>query len=62
MDDAPALDFFISTEPAIDLDPETLNILRERMQSANQGRLVCADVARQQIQECLSKSSTTKTR
>ena len=61
MDNSQALDPFISTEPAVELDAETNRILAERIQSADQGRLVSAEVARQRIQECLSKFSTTKT-
>jgi hypothetical protein len=56
------VDPFVSTEPEIELDPETRRILDERIKSADAGHLVSAEQARQHLQEWLSKSSTTKTR
>lgn len=56
------IDPFVSTEPEVELDPETNCILEERIKSADAGRLVSAEEARQRIQECLSKFSTMKTR
>ena len=42
MDDTHKPDFVVSTEPAIEVDPDTLNILRERISPADQGHLVSA--------------------
>jgi hypothetical protein len=55
------IDPFVSTEPAVELDSETRRILEERVKSADQGRLVSADEAREHIKEWLSNSATTKT-
>jgi predicted transcriptional regulator len=46
----------------VQVDEETSRILKERIKSADEGRLVSAEEARQRIREWLSKSSTTKTR
>ena len=62
MDDTQAFDPFISTEPGIEVDAETMSLLRERIQSANEGRLVSAEVVRQRIQECISNSAATRAR
>jgi hypothetical protein len=56
------IDRFVSTEPQVELGPETSRILEERIKSADAGHLVLAEEARQRIQEWLSKSSTAKTR
>lgn len=56
------IDPFVSTEPEVELDTERLRIVEERIKSADAGRLVSADEARERIQQWLSKSSITKTR
>jgi predicted transcriptional regulator len=56
------IDPFVSTEPEVEVDPETSRILEERIKSADQGRLVSAEEARQRIHQWLTNSSTTKTR
>ena len=56
------IDPFVSSEPAIEVSPGTSRILKERMKTADEGRLVSAEEARCRIQQWLSKSSTTKTR
>jgi hypothetical protein len=43
------IDPFVSTEPEVELDPETSRILKERIKSADAGRLVSAEEARQRI-------------
>jgi predicted transcriptional regulator len=56
------IDPFVSEEPEVELDPEIRRLLRERMKSADQGRLVSAEEARRHVQQWLSNSATTKTR
>jgi hypothetical protein len=46
----------------IELSAETSRILKQRIKSADEGRLVSAKEARQRIQQWLSKTSITKTR
>lgn len=46
----------------VEVDAETSRILKERVESADQGRLVSAEEARRRIREWLSKSSITKMR
>lgn len=55
-------DPFISTEPEVEVDDETTQILRERVQSAENGHLVSAAEARERIHQWLSKASTSKNR
>jgi predicted transcriptional regulator len=55
------IDPFVSVEPEVQLDSETLGLLKERMRSADEGRLVSAEEARQRIQQWLSNSATKKT-
>jgi predicted transcriptional regulator len=55
------IDPFVSTEPEVELDSETWRILHERMASADEGRLVSAEEAREHIRQWLSNSSITKT-
>jgi len=57
-----SVDPFVSNEPAVEISPATSRLLKQRMKTADEGRLVPADKARQRIQQWLSKSSTTKTR
>jgi hypothetical protein len=56
------VDPFVSNEPAVEISPAISRILKQRMKTADEGRLVSAEKARQRIQKWLSKSSTTKTR
>ena len=62
MGKAKSIDPFVSTEPEVEVDAAISRILKQRMKSADQGRLVPAKEARQQIHQWLSKSSTMKTR
>jgi hypothetical protein len=55
------VDPFVSKEPEIEVDAATSRLLKHRVKTANEGRLVSAKAARQRIQRWLSKSSTTKT-
>ncbi len=55
------IDPFVSTEPAVELDSETRRILKERVQPADQRKLVSASEAREHIKKWLSNSATTKT-
>jgi hypothetical protein len=57
-----SMDPFVCNEPAVKISPATSRILKQRMKTADEGRLVSAEKARQRIQKWLSKSSTTKTR
>jgi hypothetical protein len=59
---AESIDPFVCSEPAVEISPATSRILKQRMKTANEGRLVSAAKARQRIQQWLSKSSITKTR
>jgi len=56
-----SIDLFICSEP-VEISPATSRILKRRMKTADEGRLVSAQEARRQIQQWLSKSSTTKMR
>jgi hypothetical protein len=56
------MDPFVSGEPAVEISPATGCLLKQRMKTAVEGRLIPADKARQRIHEWLSRSSTTKTR
>ena len=55
------IDPFVSTEPEVELDSETRRILHERMMTADRGRLVSAEEAREHIHQWLLNSSITKT-
>jgi hypothetical protein len=55
-------DPFVCNEPAAEISATTGSILKRRMKTADEGRLVSAGKARQRIQQWLSRSSTTKTR
>jgi hypothetical protein len=59
---AKSIDPFVCNDPVVEIGSATSRILKERMKTAGQGRLVSAERARQRIQQWLSKSSTTKTR
>lgn len=59
---ATSIDPFVSNEPAVEISPATGRLLKQRMKTADEGRLVPAGKARQRIRQWLSKSSTTKTR
>ena len=59
---AKSIDPFVCNEPEVAISPATSRILKKRMKSADEGRVVPADEARQRIKQWLSKSSITKTR
>lgn len=59
---AKIIDPFVSNESPVEVSPATSRLLKQRMKTADEGRLVPADKARQRIHQWLSKSSTTKTR
>jgi hypothetical protein len=59
---AKSIDPFVCNEPAVQISSATNRILKQRIKTADEGRLVSAEKARQRIQKWLSKSSTTKTR
>jgi hypothetical protein len=56
------IDPIVCDEPAVEISPATSRILKQRMKTADEGRLVSVEKARQRMQQWLSKSSTTKTR
>jgi hypothetical protein len=62
MADVKSTDLFVCDEPAVEISPATSRILKQRMKTAGEGHVVCAEAARQRIQQWLSKSSTTRTR
>ncbi|HEV8039832.1 MAG TPA: hypothetical protein VGP62_13275 [Bryobacteraceae bacterium] len=57
-----SIDPFVSNESAVEINQATGCLLKQRMKTAVEGRLIPADKARQRIHEWLSRSSTTKTR
>ena len=57
-----SIDPFVCNEPEVEIDSTTSRILKQRMKTAAEGRLVPAEQARQRIKQWLSRSSTTKTR
>jgi len=59
---AKSIDPFVSSEPPVGINSATSRLLKQRIKTADEGRLVPADKARQRIHQWLSKSSTTKTR
>ena len=62
MAETKAIDAFVSTEPEVEVDAETSRILEERIKAADEGRLVSAEDAREQIKQWLSRSATVKNR
>jgi predicted transcriptional regulator len=56
-----SVDPFVCNEPEVEVSPAISRILRQRMKTADEGRVVPAEEARRQIQQWLSKSGTTKT-
>jgi predicted transcriptional regulator len=62
MADVKSIDPFVCGEPAVEISQATGRILKQRMKTADEGRVVPAEEGRQRIQQWLSKSSTTKTR
>ena len=56
------VDPFVSREPEVEVDAATSRILKQRIKTTDEGRLVSAKAARRRIQRWLSSSSTTKTR
>jgi hypothetical protein len=59
---AKSVDPFVCDEPAVQISQKTSRILKQRMKTADEGRLVSGERARQRIEQWLSKSSTTKAR
>jgi len=57
-----SIDAFVCNEPEVEVDAETSRILEQRTRTADEGRLVSAEEARQHIQQWLSESPTRKTR
>ena len=55
-------DFQTSAHILDDEDEETLTILKQRVKSADQGRLVTSEEVRKQMNKWLAKSSTTERR
>ena len=53
---------FVCDEPEVEIAPASSRILKQRIKTADEGRLVPASQARRRIKQWLSKSSTTKTR
>jgi hypothetical protein len=51
---------FVCSEP-VEITATTSGILKQRMKTADEDRLVPGDKARQRIRQWFSKSSTTKT-
>lgn len=58
---AKSIDPFVCNEPEVEISPATSRVLKQRMKTADEGRLVSTEKARQRIQQWLSRSSTTKT-
>lgn len=56
------IDPFVSSEAEVKVDASTNRVLKQRVKSADDGRVVSAAAARQRIHRWLSKSSTSKTR
>lgn len=54
-------DPFICIEP-VEISPGISRILKQRMKTADEGRLVCAKEARRRIQQLVSKFSTIRDR
>ena len=59
---ANSIDPFVCDKPEVEISAATSRILKQRIKTADEGRLVSAKDARQRIKQWLSKSSTTKTR
>ncbi|HEV2199702.1 MAG TPA: hypothetical protein VGR73_07765 [Bryobacteraceae bacterium] len=55
-------DPFASNDPAVYISPATSRILKQRIKSADEGRLVWSEKVLQRIRQWFSKSSTTETR
>lgn len=62
MEKIKSIDPIVSNEPEVEVDVATGRVLKQRMKTADQDRLVSAREARQRIDQWFSKSSTTKTR
>ena len=58
---AKSIDPFVCNEPAVEISQKTSRILKQRMKTGDEDRLVSGEKARQRIQQWLSKSSTMKT-
>jgi hypothetical protein len=59
---AKSIDPFVCDTPEVEINSATSLILKQRMKTVGEGRLVSAEQARQRIELWLSKSSTTKKR
>jgi hypothetical protein len=57
---APIVDPFVCDTPEMEIDPATSRILKQRLKTAGEGRLVSAGQARERIKLWLSKSTITK--
>jgi hypothetical protein len=62
MDQATEDDPFVSSEPEVEVDAETSQVLRERIETAEDGRLVSAENARKRIHQWLTRLSITTKR
>jgi hypothetical protein len=59
MPKANSIDPFVCNEPTVEISPATSHILKQRIRTADEGRLVSAEEARRRLRQWLSKSSTT---
>jgi len=62
MAEAKKKDFENSAHVLSEEDESTLTILRQRIKSSDENRLVSSEEVRQRMKKWLTKSSTTKTR
>ena len=53
-----SIDPFVCNEPAVEISPATSRILKQRMRTADEGRVVSAEMARQRMQQWFLKSSS----
>jgi hypothetical protein len=57
---AKSVDPFVCREAPVEVSSATSRIIKQRIKTADEGRLVSAEEARKRIRQWLSKSSTTK--
>jgi predicted transcriptional regulator len=55
-----SIDPFVSTEPEVEVDPETAAAIEKGLQDAREGRVVPADEVHKLIPQWISKFSTRK--
>jgi hypothetical protein len=60
-DMAKSIDPFVCNGPPVEISPATRRILKQRIKTADEGRLVSAEEARRRIRQWLSKSSAANT-